>query len=232
MILFADKIKSNKEAFLYKLQNISALLGVNPDWIMALMNSETGGSFNPQIVNKQAASTNGYDENGKIIKPSGVPDSTNSFERSRYRATGLIQFMPSTAKHLGTTNQQLYNLSNVDQLDYVYHYFQPVAGKLKNYADLYLYAFYPYAVGKPDDYIIGSEKGMDFARRIVQENPLDVNKDGVLTVGEFKKFIDKRIPKTALQQLKKKVRQKHSISFSSLQDYYLQQLSSPLPSYK
>jgi hypothetical protein len=204
MILFEEKIKYNKNAFLSKLKDISVDLVINPDWLMVLMNSETGGSFNPQIVNKQAASVKGYDENGKVVRPAGTPDSKNDFDRAKYRATGLIQFMPATAKHLGTTNQELYKLNNVQQLDYVHKYFLPVKGKIKGFEDLYLYAFYPYAVGKPDTYIIGSEKSMDYAKEIVKENPLDTNGDGVLSVSEFKTFLYKRIPKDALEALKKK----------------------------
>ena len=123
MILFQDKIKFNGEAFFTKLKKIAADLGVQPDWIMAVMNSETGGTFNPQIVNKQKASTPGYDGDGKQVKSAGIPDSANDFERSKYRATGLIQFMPKTAKNLGTSTQQLFKMSNVQQLDYVYKYF-------------------------------------------------------------------------------------------------------------
>ncbi len=38
------------------------------------------------------------------------------------RATGLIQFMPSTARELGTTVDELMNMSAIDQLDYVEKY--------------------------------------------------------------------------------------------------------------
>src|SRR4051812_17799098 len=103
MILFEEKIKFNKIPFLKKLSDISADLQIQPDWLMALMNSETGGTFNPQIVNKQGSGVKGYDEHGKVVRPAGTPDSKNDFERAKYRATGLIQFMPATAKHLGTT---------------------------------------------------------------------------------------------------------------------------------
>ncbi len=204
MILFEERIKFNRQPFVEKLKNISADLQIKPDWLMALMNSETGGTFNPQIVNRQGASVKGYDEHGKVIKSAGTPDSKNDFERARYRATGLIQFMPSTAKYLGTSTQELFKKNNVQQLDYVHKYFLPVKGKIKGFEDLYLYAFYPYAVGKPDDYIIGSERSMNFAKQIVRENPLDVNKDGVLSVGEFKQFLYKRIPPEAIKRLKKK----------------------------
>ncbi|MFY9310086.1 MAG: transglycosylase SLT domain-containing protein [Bacteroidia bacterium] len=204
MIVFEDKIKFNKDAFLKKLQNIATDLKVQPDWIMAVMNSETGGTFNPQIVNKQKATTPGYDGEGKLVKPVGTPDSTNDFERSKYRATGLIQFMPKTAKYLGTSTQQLYKMNNVQQLDYVHKYFLPAKGKMKNFEDVYQYTFYPYSVGKPEDYIFGSEKGLEYAKKLVQQNPLDLNHDGYLTVAEFREFIYKKIPKEFLSLLKKK----------------------------
>ncbi len=204
MILFEDKVKFNKDAFLKKLQEISSDLQVQPDWIMAVINSETGGTFNPQIVNKQKASTAGYDGDGTQVKPAGIADSTNDFERSKYRATGLIQFMPKTAKNLGTSTQELYKMNNAQQLDYVHKYFLPAKAKMKSFEDVYLYTFYPLAVGKSEDYIIGSERGLDYAKKLVQQNPIDLNHDGHITIGEFREFIYKHIPKEFLAQLKKK----------------------------
>jgi hypothetical protein len=110
--------------------------------------------------------------------------------------------MPITAKGLGTSTQALYKMNNVQQLDYVHRYFLPVKGRIKGFEDLYLYAFYPFAVGKPDNYIIGSEKSMDFAREIVKENPLTKNE--TLSVADFKESLYRRIPKDALELLKKK----------------------------
>lgn len=204
MILFEEKIKFNKDSFLSKLKSISADLQVEPNWIMAVMNSETGGTFDPQIVNKQGASAAGYDGEGKLVKKAGLPDSTNAFERSKYRATGLIQFMPKTAKYLGTSTQALFKMDNVKQLNYVHKYFLPAKGKMKSFEDVYQYTFYPYSVGKPEDYIIGSERGLDYAKKLVQQNPLDLNHDGHLTVAEFRQFIYKKIPKGFLDLLKKK----------------------------
>lgn len=76
------------------------------------------------------------------INPSAVNPTTG--------ATGLIQFMPGTARALGTTVEALKQMSNVQQLDYVYKYFFPYKGKLNTFADVYLTIFYPAAVGKPD----------------------------------------------------------------------------------
>ena len=39
-------------------------------------------------------------------------------------ATGLIQFMPSTAKHFGTTTAALKNMTPIQQMDYVEKYLE------------------------------------------------------------------------------------------------------------
>lgn len=105
----------------------------------------------------------------------------------RSGATGLIQFMPSTARVLGTSTEALRYMSNVDQLDYVYKYFKPVTGKIHSYEDLYLYVFFPVMVGQPNDTIIQA-RGLS-AETVAKANSVtDLNKDGVITVGEFKKY--------------------------------------------
>ena len=64
-------------------------------------------------------------------------------------ATGLIQFMPSTAKMLGTTTDELRKMSPTQQLDYVEKYFNMVKknagleGKRLSGADLYALVFMP-----------------------------------------------------------------------------------------
>lgn len=80
------------------------------------------------------------------------------------KATGLIQFMPSTARGLGTTVEDLRLMSNVRQLDYVRLYFLPFKGKLKKLSDTYLAVFYPALIGKPGDYILPS--------KVQEQNPV------------------------------------------------------------
>ena len=203
-LIFSEKVLFNTSAFIAKLIDISAKLGIEPNWLMSIINSETGGRFSSNTVNKQGKDVAGYDESGKLVKAAGEADHADPFQRAKYRATGLIQFMPKTAKGLNTSTQALYKMSNVEQLDYVYKYFLPAKGKLKSFEDLYLYTFYPNAVGKPDTHIIGSEKGMDYAKLLVKQNPLDFNHDGYLSVGEFKNFIYSKIPAMYLKILKKK----------------------------
>lgn len=163
-LLFEEKIKSDRSSFVSKINKVASDLGVPANWLMAVINSETAGTFSPSIQNPY----------------------TN--------ATGLIQFMPSTAKGLGTTIDALKNMSAVNQLDYVYKYFAPYKGKINSFEDLYLITFYPNADGvfggtldKPDNWT--------FPASIVKQNPgLDSNKDGLITIAEFREFAYRKVP--------------------------------------
>ena len=73
-------------------------------------------------------------------------------------ATGLIQFLPKTAKKLGTTTAELAKMSAVDQLDYVEKYYRMNQVKPgMDIGDLYLMTYMPAAVqmNKPDDFVLG-----------------------------------------------------------------------------
>jgi hypothetical protein len=116
-------------------------------------------------------------------------------------ATGLIQFMPDTARGLGTTTQALREMTNVEQLDYVYKYFKPYAGKINSYFDLYLVTFFPIAVGKSDDWVFQTKKLS--ASSIASQNK-GINKwvkDNKITKGEFKKYVNSTIPKDIIAKL-------------------------------
>jgi hypothetical protein len=177
-MILIDKLKCNKgessTAFEVKVKQIAAWLGINPNWLMVVMHNESG--LNAQIVNYQTG------------------DSTNAYTRAAYRAVGLIQFMPVTAKWLGTSTQALYAMTNLQQLDYVYKYFKPYAGRIKSYYDLYMITFFPAAIGQGDDYII--QTATIPASVIAAQNPgMDYNKDGKITMAEAKKMIANAIPK-------------------------------------
>ena len=107
-------------------------------------------------------------------------------------ATGLIQFMPKTARGLWTTVDALYNMSASQQLEYVEKYYSPYAGKLNSPADLYLATFYPYAIGKSSDFVVGSEIGLAEAREIARQNPgiakFSNNPNGI-TVAAFNNYV-------------------------------------------
>ena len=102
-------------------------------------------------------------------------------------ATGLIQFMPSTARGLGTTTAVLKRMSNVQQLDYVLAYLRPYKGRMKTWVDVYLAVFYPRAMGNPN-FVITSDI-------VAKQNKIfDLNKDLDISVKEIETALRKQIP--------------------------------------
>lgn len=97
-------------------------------------------------------------------------------------ATGLIQFMPATAKALGTTTAALAKMSDEDQLNYVWKYFADWKGKLVSLSDLYMAILWPKAVGKPETYVLWEKGKMPTTYR--QNAGLDINKDGDIIKAE------------------------------------------------
>jgi hypothetical protein len=69
---------------------------------------------------------------------------------------GLIQFMPSTARRLGTTTSELEKMPATEQMKYVYQYLEPFKGRLSSYDDVAMAIFYPAAVEKPDSFSIAA----------------------------------------------------------------------------
>jgi hypothetical protein len=118
-------------------------------------------------------------------------------------ATGLIQFMPSTAAGLGTNTAALRSMSNVQQLDFVYKYFRPYAGRIASVQDLYVITFFPRALGKTDDYILQTDT-LKAGTIAAQNKPYDLNGNNQISLGELKAAITKKIPSDALIFLKKK----------------------------
>lgn len=112
-------------------------------------------------------------------------------------ATGLIQFMPATATGLGTTVTKLRNMTNVEQLAWVYKYFLPYKGKLHTVYDVYKAVFFPASLGKPKDWIFQtsrlSAKTVADANRIIDNFP----RDGKITVAEFETYVEQYLKKKA-----------------------------------
>ena len=116
----------------------------------------------------------------------------DSHIQNKIGATGLIQFMPDTARFLGTTTDALKSMSNVEQMEYVKRHLGIFKGKYKDYVDLYCGIFWPAAVGKDDSYRITSDI-------VAKQNPLfDINKDLDIEKSEIRKVLKNQIPKQYL----------------------------------
>lgn len=119
----------------------------DPDHLMSCMAFESGETFSASIRNAAGSG-----------------------------AVGLIQFMPSTAAALGTSVDALARMKAEDQINFVYKYLRPFAGRMETLADSYMAILLPKYVGAPDDSILFS--GGTAYR---QNSGLDANKDGRIT---------------------------------------------------
>ena len=105
-------------------------------------------------------------------------------------AVGLIQFMPDTARRLGTTTEQLAQMDAVQQLDYVYKYFKMTGVGNGTLGDLYMAVFMPKYVGYDDSTVLGKSGDSGFSGKVYAQNAgLDRNKDGAITVADVKSAV-------------------------------------------
>ena len=145
--------------FFEKVVTISKELECDPNDLMAVINLETAGSFRASVQNKKS------------------------------RATGLIQFMPETAKDMNTSIDALKNMSEVEQLDYVKKYLQDrkkakgIEGQI-DATTLYCFVFWPAAANKNDSYEIANNKDKN-VKTYNWNKGLDYNKDKSLTRGDL-----------------------------------------------
>lgn len=119
------------------------------------------------------------------VNPHAVNKSSN--------ATGLIQFMPDTARNLGTSVEELRGMNAVDQLDYVYKYYKMVGVRPgMNAGDLYVATFMPAALGKGDQHVLGQHGAAGFSGSVYAQNKgLDRNRDGIITVADIKNSVNR-----------------------------------------
>jgi hypothetical protein len=145
--------------FKAKVIAICTGLGCDPSYVMAAMAFETGATFSPSELNPRSG------------------------------ATGLIQFLPSTAVGLGTTIQALARMTAVEQLDYVKKYLNPFNGRMRSLSDVYMSILFPAAVGKPDSFVLFSAPSTAYR----QNAGLDVNHDNQVTKGEAASKVQARL---------------------------------------
>ncbi len=147
--------------FINQVKITSRSMHILPEWLLTCIYMES--RFNPKAVNKDTG------------------------------ASGLIQIMPSTAKDIKISLNEILSMGAIAQVQKVIPvYFKNKIGRMKSVYDVYFAIFYPVAIGKPNSFIIGREKSLEFAKKVRNVNSgYDFNKDGVISVGEVKLFVDK-----------------------------------------
>jgi hypothetical protein len=145
-------LANTSDAFKRQLIEVAETLRLNPDFLAAVMSFESAGTFSPSIRNKFSG------------------------------ATGLIQFMPSTATLLGTTTDKLSKMTAEQQLDYVKEYYERVLGgrTITTLADHYLAVFAPAFIGKGPDAVTYAAPSKAYE----QNKGLDKAGKGFITVAD------------------------------------------------
>ena len=144
--------------FIREVEAMAARLGTKPEFIMATMSFETGGTFSQSIKNPISS------------------------------ATGLIQFLDSTARGLGTTTGELSRMSSVEQLQYVEKYFEPFAGRLGTLEGVYTAVLSGSPKPDPNTTLFSAGSNAYNSNR-----GLDLNGDGRITSGEATSKVRDRI---------------------------------------
>lgn len=162
----------NNPEFLGCLDNLAKSKNVPADSLLTVMQIESGFT-STDIPGKGASAVNSYSQ-----------------------ASGLNQIIPSTAKGLGYTVEQIQGMTASEQMcGPVTKYFNmQTLPEKPSTADLYLANFYPAAVGKPDDYIMGDVKGGGSRQEIAAANQIFKGSDGLVSVGSVKNWIKTKYP--------------------------------------
>lgn len=147
--------------FIRGVEAMAQRIGARPEHVLAVMSFETGGSFSPGVRNGAGSG-----------------------------ATGLIQFMPTTARELGTSTEALARMTSVQQLEYVERYFAQRSdpGDLRTLEGVYTTVLYGSPRPEP-----GSTLFSQGTAAYRMNAPLDLNRDGRITAGEATSFVRNKI---------------------------------------
>ncbi|WP_217364050.1 transglycosylase SLT domain-containing protein, partial [Marinobacterium sp. xm-d-509] len=146
----AIEVWNEDPEFASEVDRVANKFGVNPAMLMAVMDFETGGTYSTSVRNAAGSG-----------------------------ATGLIQFMPNTARALGTTTEELAQMPRAEQMTYVEKYFDQFGSRIRggDINDLYMAVLYPRAIGREDGYVLFREGTTAYQ----QNAGLDTNEDGTIT---------------------------------------------------
>lgn len=149
--------------FADKLKSVAQNIGVSESDLLTVMYKETAGTLDPSTTN-------------------GIG------------CVGLIQFCPDASRgSFKTISNKRYNLSDLSQmtrdqqLDVVEAYYKSLgfrSDKPRTIADLYVATFYPAAIGKPNNYIIGSDNSVSFQHKLAEQNPGIAKYSNVIVQGK------------------------------------------------
>lgn len=144
--------------FLRAMEGVAQRTGAQPEHLMAVMSFETGGTFAADTPNRAGSG-----------------------------ATGLIQFMPDTARDLNTTTAELARMTPLQQLPYVESYLDRHHGRIGSLEGLYTSVLAGHPTGPGEDLFVQG------SREYPQNAGLDLNRDGRITSDEATAAVRRRM---------------------------------------
>jgi len=107
-------------------------------------------------------------------------------------AVGIFQFLPSTLAGLDAGTFSTSRMTFEGQLNLFDKYLSTLGNPpIRSESDMYFAIFYPAAIGKPDDYVVGMPNVWAVSSIAQQNQAFDENKNGNITVGEVKAYLKK-----------------------------------------
>lgn len=133
---------------------------------------------------------NGWDPNGIALVISEESLFNPAAKNPHSSASGLIQFIDSTAASLGTTTAQIRTMTAEQQLPLVERFFQTsLNGRVPARIEDYFLSVlgHPDLIGKPDDTPVFVRGSGGYAG-----NPqIDIGGDGIITVGDTRAYMQR-----------------------------------------
>lgn len=177
-LIYENKVPAAyRVAFVARVRVICKALGINPNWLMAIMYWESGRSFSASVTNSL-----GY--TGLI----------------QFGAAAAADLGTTTAKLRAMTA-----VEQLDYV-YAYYklwFTRLKIAKTDSYISTYLITLFPAMVNKPLSTII--QKGSITAERFANNNPaFDLNKDRKVTIAEVEAVMLKHLPSEWIKEFVKK----------------------------
>lgn len=164
-LAWGNKVSDDFRARVFTLVRDFQWLDHQASDLMACMAFETGETFSPSIKNAAGSG-----------------------------ATGLIQFMPSTARGMGFDIDEIAAMSAETQLLVVKRYFLPYYFRIKTLSDMYMAILMPKYIGRSEDSVLFTKGTVAYR----QNQGLDLNHSGKITKREAASLVQKKLDKGLL----------------------------------
>lgn len=168
-LIYIEKVTTNKDAFELKVIEVCSQLGIQPNWLMTLMNSES--NLDPLFSNPDGYGLIQFSPQTLVFLVYNLDDKRINDKSLQDKAITYLQIQ-----------------TNVQQLDLVLKYFLPYKGIFNKFEDLYLAAFYPNADGVFEG-TFQKSSSWRFPFSVTENNPqVYTEGDGFISVGSFRRW--------------------------------------------